>query len=709
MVRRAYERIGGSRMEDRAGKFGRRLWRGALLGLLCTVLLGCQGPELAPFLAKAPALDLPGTPRRTTPWPNALGPENARFAPLEALSPEAVGDLTLAWAVRTGDAGTVFQNTPILAQGRLLACSPHNQVLALDPLTGATLWRFDPKVGPGPYPNQANCRAVAAWETAPAETTACAARVLMATNDARLFALDLATGTPCADFGIGGEVDLADGIGDRLWPQEVQVTSAPAVVKDLVVVGSAISDNMRIDAPSGVVRAFDVRSGALRWAFDLAPPDYPPAPERRSKDGYLLGTPNVWAGFTVDADRGLIFLPTGNPAPDYFRDDGPDRSYYGSSVVALDGETGAVRWRFQLVHQDFWDFDTPAAPVLLTLRREGKAIPALAQNSKMGFVYLLHRETGEPLMPVEERPVPQGGPLAPYLSPTQPFPPEAYRFARPFDPARVPFGCGKLMDATVQGPIFSPITTEWTLGFPSHAGASNWGGLAADSERQTLAFHIQSVASRTKLIPRTTVAAALPKLASWDPAFDLEALDRGAYQPPPEAWAELKAALEVPPGAELAWQRGTSHFMAREFPMAPLPCAGGPFNEVLSFDLAEERPRFRQPHGQDPLSKRLPLELGMGMIGQGGPLLTAGGVLFLGASADERFRAYDAESGALLWEHALPYSGLATPMAYAVQRPSGDWQSFVVIAAGGDARLGAFGGGGGDFLVAFALPATQEN
>jgi quinoprotein glucose dehydrogenase len=265
------------------------------------------------------------------------------------------------------------------------------------------------------------------------------------------------------------------------------------------------------------------------------------------------------------------------------------------------------------------------------------------------------------------------------------------------------------MDGMVQGPIFSPITTEWTLGFPSHAGASNWGGLAADSRRQTLAFHIQSLASRTKLIPRTVVAAVLPKLASWDPAFDLDALDRGAYQPPPEAWAELKEALDVPPEAELAWQRGTSHFMARYFPMAPLPCGGAPFNEVVSFDLAKERPRFRQPHGQDPLSKRLPLELGTGMIGQGGPLLTAGGVLFLGASADERFRAYDAESGALLWEHALPYSGLATPMAYAVQRPNGDWQSFVVIAAGGDARLGAFGGGGGDFLVAFALPSAQEN
>ena len=696
-------------MQNRLGRRGPRLWRGALLGTLCTLLLGCQGPELAPFLAKAPDPNSPAQARRTTPWPTALGPESARFAPLKALSPDTVSELQLAWAVRTGDAGTVFQNTPILAQGRLLVCTPHNQVLALDPLTGATLWRFDPKVGLGPYPNQANCRALAAWEGAPAETQTCAARVLMATNDARLFALDLATGTPCADFGTGGEVDLAKGIGDRLWPQEVQVTSAPAVLGDLVVVGSAIADNVRVDAPSGVVRAFDVRKGALRWAFDLAPPDYPAAPERRSEDGYLLGTPNVWAGFTVDADRGLIFLPTGNPAPDYFRDDGPDRSYYGSSVVALEGATGAVRWRFQLVHRDFWDFDTPAAPVLFTLRRGGEEIPALAQNSKMGFVYLLHRETGEPLTPVEERPVPQGGPLASYLSPTQPFPPEPYRFARDFDAGRVPPGCGRLMDDTEQAPIFSPISTEWTLGFPSHAGASNWGGLAADSERQNLAFHIQSLASRTKLIPRTAIEAALRKVESWDTAFDLEALDRGAYEPPAAAWAELKAALDLPQEAELAWQRGTSHFMARYFPINPIPCAGPPFNEVVGFDLTNERTRFRQPHGQDPLSKRLPLDLGAGMLGQGGPLLTAGGLLFLGASADERFRAYDADSGALLWEHSLPYSGLATPMAYAVQDQGGHWQSFVVIAAGGDTRLGAFGRGGGDFLVAFSLPPAQEN
>ena len=691
-------------------KLGPRLWRGALLATLCTLLLGCQGPELAPFLAQAPAPDLPGVARRTTPWPNALGPENARFAPLGALSPEAIGEMRLAWTVRTGDGGTVFQNTPILAQGRLLACTPHNQVLALDPLTGATLWRFDPKVGPGPYPNQANCRAVAAWEGAPAETKACAARVLMATNDARLFALDLATGAPCTDFGTGGEVDLAEGIGNRLWPQEVQVTSAPAVVGDLVVVGSAIADNIRVDAPSGVVRAYDVQSGSLRWAFDLAPPDYPEAPERRSDNGYLLGTPNVWAGFTVDQERGLIFLPTGNPAPDYFRDDGPDRSYYGSSLVALDGASGAVRWHFQLVHRDFWDFDTPAAPILLTLQRQGEGpIPAIAQSSKMGFVYLFHRETGEPLIPIEERPVPQGGPLTPYLSPTQPFPPEAYRFARSFDPSRVPLGCENLVEDTVKGPIFTPIGTEWTLGFPSHAGASNWGGLAADSQSQTLAFHIQSLASRSKLIPREDAAAILPKLESWDSAFGLEDVDRGRYSPAPAAWEELKVALDIPSDADLGYQRGTSHLMARYFPTAPLPCAGGPFNEVVSFDLAEERNLFRQPHGQDPLSKRLPLELGMGMIGQGGPLLTAGGLLFLGASADERFRAYDARSGALLWEHPLPYSGLATPMAYAVQNEAGAWQSFVVIAAGGDTRLGAFGRGGGDFLVAFALPTAQDN
>jgi quinoprotein glucose dehydrogenase len=295
----------------------------------------------------------------------------------------------------------------------LYLCTPFNRVIALDPETGEERWSFDPEVDTGvSYANQMVCRGVAAWSDPQAQVgQVCGHRIFTATNDARLIALDRVTGKPCEGFGTAGEIPLRPAVGDVGWPGEYQVTSPPVAANGVVVVGSAVSDNRRTDAPSGVVRGFDARTGAMLWAWDLRPPDFVATPNNTSGHGYALGTPNVWAPMSVDAERDLVFVPTGNPAPDYYRDAESNRAldYFGSSVVALRLSTGEVAWHFQTVHHDVWDLDVPAQPTLFELHRGDERIPALVQGTKMGLLFVLNRETGEPLFPVEERPVPQGG------------------------------------------------------------------------------------------------------------------------------------------------------------------------------------------------------------------------------------------------------------------------------------------------------------
>jgi quinoprotein glucose dehydrogenase len=367
-------------------------------------------------------------------WPSYGGdPGGSRYTPLDDIRAENLSQLEIAWTYRTGDIAdgkgefnetSAFELTPLMVDGALFACTPFNRVIALDPETGEERWSFDPGIDlTANYANQFVCRGVATWlDPDRAAGAPCRRRIFTATNDARLFALDAATGARCADFGDAGEVDLNPGVGEKLWKGEYQVTSAPAVAGDLVVVGSAVADGQRIDAPSGVVRAFDARSGALRWAWDLSPPAGASDAERSSETGYMLGTPNVWAPISVDQERGLVFVPTGNPSPDYWGGRRRGIDYYGSSVVALRASSGEVVWSFQTVHHDLWDYDVSSQPTLTQLVREEKPVPALIQATKMGLLFVLHRETGVPLFEVEERPVPQGGAPGEILSPTQPFP-----------------------------------------------------------------------------------------------------------------------------------------------------------------------------------------------------------------------------------------------------------------------------------------------
>ncbi|MFQ5745339.1 MAG: PQQ-binding-like beta-propeller repeat protein, partial [Acidobacteriota bacterium] len=387
-----------------------------------------------------PPLDLSGPTADWPEWGNDAGGQ--RFSPLTQINRENVRFLELAWEHHSGDVSdgggdipstTAYQLTPILVDGTMYGCSPFNRVFALDPETGEEIWSFDPEsdLANTRPANLWICRGVAHWldpelgeGQEPGEVPACRRRIYTATNDARLIALDAATGEPCQDFGDDGQVDLTRGVGSFWWEGEYQVTSAPTVIHDLVVVGSAVGDNQRVDAPSGAVRAYDARSGEMRWAWDPVTPEYRERHPKAPPDGaeFFLGTPNVWGMMSADTERDLLFLPTGNSSPDYYggHRDGIDE--YASSVVALHASTGAVVWYFQTVHHDLWDYDVAAQPTLTTVVRDGQELPAVVQTTKMGLIFVLHRETGEPIFPVEERPVPQDGVAGEVLSPTQPFP-----------------------------------------------------------------------------------------------------------------------------------------------------------------------------------------------------------------------------------------------------------------------------------------------
>jgi quinoprotein glucose dehydrogenase len=609
-----------------------------------------------------------------TEWPEYGGDAGGlRYSPVADVTPQNVAKLKVAWTFSHEDYSdgsgewattSAYELTPILVDGTLFGCTPMNRVFALDPQTGEEHWIYDPQIDPaGHYSNQLICRGVSAWlDPQRAADATCRRRIFTATNDARLIALDAGDGKPCADFGEGGQVLLKKGVQPELWLGEYQVTSAPTVVGDVVVVGSAVSDNDRVDAPSGVIRAYDVRSGAQRWAWDLRPPDTP-APV----DGtYTPGTPNVWAPMSADPERDLLFVPTGNPSPDYYRGvEVPPRDYYGSAVVALRASTGEVVWHFQTVHHDLWDYDVPSQPTLFPLKRPGKTIPAVVQPTKMGLLFMMDRTTGEHVFGVEERPVP-----GERLSPTQPFPlkppalvphvmPEVWGLT-PFDKR----GCRKQLEALRNDGIYTPPSLQGSIMYPGNAGGSNWGSIAIDPERQLLVANVVDLPWVVRLVPRE----------------EYEAL--------------RKAGTEI----ELAPQDGTPYALSRRtmFSSIGIPCNPPPWGTLAAVDLSNGEIRWQVPLGTVRDITPLPIPWKLGVPGMGGPLVTGSGLIFIGATLDDYIRAFDLESGEELWKGRLPAGGSATPMTY---RSGG--RQYVVIAAGGHGRAGNKLGG---HLLAYALP-----
>jgi quinoprotein glucose dehydrogenase len=624
-------------------------------------------------------LDLSGP---TADWPEYGGDKGGlHWSPLQQITRENVAGLEVAWTYRHGDISdgsdgttrTSFNVTPIVVGGAMYFCTGKNRVIALDAETGKERWTFDPvqrrtKLS-GPYPRV--CRGVAYWEASDAaeRAAACGRRILTGTLDAELIALDAASGAHCTGFGSGGRVALREGVGDAPG-FEYYPSSPPLAVGDLVVVGALVSDNVGVDAPAGVVRTFDARSGALRWAWDPVPAGH----AKRPGELYARATPNVWSFFSADARRDLLFVPTGNPSPDLYGGQRGDLDRYGSSVVALRASTGELLWSFQTVHHDLWDYDVPAQPTLLELGVDGRRVPALAQITKMGHLFLLDRRTGLPLYAVEERPVPQGGAPGETLAPTQPFPthpaalhpaslaPEQAFGFTPWDRGR----CAEKIRALRNDGIFTPPSLQGSLLYPSNAGGPNWGGVSIDPARERLFVNQMRLAGYVQLIPRADYDALPSKQATY-----------------PE---------------ELYPMEGTPYAARRGTLMSPLgtPCNPPPWGVLTAVDLASGKVLWEVRLGTTRDQAPFPIWLPLGAPNLGGSLATAGGLVFIGATTEKILRAFDADSGREVWSARLPFTANATPMSYRL-RPDG--KQYVVVAAGGHGWSQP-----GDALMAFALP-----
>lgn len=607
-------------------------------------------------------------------WEHWGGDEGgSHFSLNQQITPENVRNLRVAWTYNTGDLtppdvreSTAFQATPILADGTLYLCSPRNRVIALDPETGEERWVYDAR----PQAEGASiyaCRGVAYHHDEQADSDRpCARSIFMGTNDGRLLALDARTGARCADFGVDGEIDLTQGVGPVEVPGQYGVSSAPVVVGDRVVTGSKILDFYSTDMPGGVVRAFNTRTGALEWAWTAAPPGTP-----EPADGaYPRSTPNVWAPMSVDSERGLVFLPTGNPQVDFYSEGRDGLDHYGSSVVALDAGSGSVVWSRRLVHHDVWDYDTPAQPLLFDYEGPDGPVPALAQATKMGHVFVLNRETGEPIFPIEERPVPTDGVNPHLLSPTQPFPvlPQPLRATDRITEDDI-WGftwidrgaCLERFRAMRHDGLFTPIGEDEILMYPFTAGGSNWGGLSWDPHRRLLIANTTNVAGVAQLIPRENA--------------------------------------EATPGRRPSLQ-GTPYTLRTSPFLSPwgAPCIRPPWGKLAALDMSTGEKAWEVPLGTTRGQAPWPLWFRMGVPNQGGTLTTASGLIFVGATTDRYFRAFSTETGEELWKTRLPAGGQAAPMTY---RLSENGRQFVVIAAGGHRFLRM---SEGDTLVAFALP-----
>jgi quinoprotein glucose dehydrogenase len=592
-------------------------------------------------------------------WPvYGHDPGGTKFSPLSQINRDNVSRLKPAWIFRTGDLfdpklekkEPAHEATPIFVDGTLYFNTPFGKVVALDPVTGKVRWTYDTKIDlQGDYGDFAS-RGVSTWLDPAAKPGAlCRRRIYVAPIDARLIALDAATGKVCADF---QEIDLTANLRRKpAFKGEYEETSPPAIINDLVIVGSAIADNNRVDAPSGEVRAFDARTGKLRWTWD-------PIPASLNS-----GAANAWSMISTDAKRNLVFVPTGSPSPDYYGGLRPGNNDYANSVVALNAKTGKMVWHFQTIHHDLWDYDVASQPLLFDI---GKT-PAIAVGSKTGSLFLLNRETGKPIFGVEERPVPKSDVPGEEASPTQPFP----VLPKPLVPQRLTAAdawgateedrkwCAEKIQSLRADGVFTPPSLKGTATFPGNIGGMAWGGAAFDPGHNLLIVPTNRLAALIKLLPRADFKE------------------------------ERRSHLE----AEVAEQKGAPYAMSRQFLLTPdrKPCNAPPWGTLAAIDTKTGEKRWEVPLGEF-----VPGHPELGSPNLGGPIVTAGNLIFIGAAFDSHIRAFDVETGKLLWTGDLPNSARATPMTY----QGADGKQYLVISAGGHKGINQIG----DYVIAFALP-----
>jgi quinoprotein glucose dehydrogenase len=626
-------------------------------------------------------------------WPAYGGSESARrYSPLSQINRDNVARLTRAWTFHTGDLPNerttetyAAETTPLKVGDTLYLCTPKNVMIALDPETGKQRWRFDPKVSDENIPFTAACRGVAYYAVPNADPSqACATRIIEGTLDARVIAVDAKTGAPCADFGSGGQLDTTIGIGEH-DPGMFSITSAPTIVRGVIVIGHQVLDGQKRDAPSGVIQGYDAETGKLRWAWDMGKPEVstlPPAGET-----YTRGTPNMWTTASGDEQLGLAYLPLGVSAVDYWSTGRSDREReFANSLVALDVATGKPVWHFQTVKNDVWDYDLGSQASLVDFPQAAGTVPALIVPSKRGDIFVLDRRTGKPLVGVEERPVPQGGVEPEQRAKTQPF--SLYHtLGKPDLTERDMWGISPVDQlacrilfrrSNYQGVFTPPEIGSRSIQYPGFMGGSDWGGIAVDPARGVLIANYNDMPNDVRLVPR-----AEADQLGWKLRDTRRGKITGGEQPQVGA----PYAVSVKPGWRLR-QTG-------------MPCKAPPYGGIRAIDLRSGKTLWDRPLGlalaNGPFGIPSKLPIPIGTPNNGGAVVTAGGLIFIAAATDNLIRAIDIETGKVVWEDSLPAGGQATPMTYEM-----NGRQYLVIMAGGHHFMET---PVGDELIAYAIPA----
>ena len=621
-----------------------------------------------------------------------------RYSPLAQINRDNVANMEMAWTARSGEhrllppevfADSNMQSTPILlpkaAGQHLVVCSANNYLLALDPQTGAERWRYDPKVPLVKRGITYKCRGNAAyWEDpAAAASAACKHRLFMGTLDRRLIAVDARTGAPCADFGDNGELALLreDETG---YPEPmVFSTSQPVVIDGRVVIGSSVRDLVYQRAPAGTINAYDARSGDSAWTFDIVPRDAsdPAATSWPANATEHSGAANAWAPLSVDVTNGLVFVPTSSPSPDFYGGHRRGDNRYANSLVALNAATGTPAWHYQFVHHDLWDYDTPAQPIVIDLTLNNQPIPAVVQVTKQGMVFAFNRLTGEPIIPIEERPVPASTVPGEASAPTQPFstlpPLVRHRVTEDdvwgFTPIDRWLCQQRFAEIANDGIYTPPAPDRATMHFPSEAGGANWGG-GAISPDGLLLVNMMDVAQTLQVTPIANLSQDDMHGVTVEQAYGAGGFTRIR-------------------GSEFAFEKRAW--------MSPLgvPCVAPPWNKVIALDLISGKVRWEAPLGSihDLAPFPVPFKInGFGAPGLGSGVLTAGDIFVIGATSDNTLRAFDTKTGEVLWDHDLPVDAMSGVSTYEI-----NGRQYFVTTAGGHSQLARKSG---DYIIAFRLP-----